>query len=334
MFSGLGYILPKYNKGLLLVVSGILIFFLHYIFKYGCVVDVESYAEVFKLLGGNWNPIYINRFDPGFVVLNLITSIFFDELYSILLVSYVLIFAIAAIAFYKFSPYPLFSLFLFFCISYVDNPIRQAIAASIFLLTIDFIYQKKGIYYFIMVIVATSFHFTALLMIPIYFIARIKLAINKYVIIFLCSFIIGQVINFSVIIDSLFMLFGKLGYVGGGERIGLTLGMMLQVVIFSITLYYLYFSQNNQYRIVFNIYFIGLVMYFLFNSVPVVATRGSDFLTIFQVITIPYVIELSKNRYNRIAFSLLSLLLFGYIYSVQVSNSSFYQNINSYILNY
>lgn len=76
----------------------------------------------------------------------------------------------------KYTPYLLTAMFIFVAstdyISYMQNGIRQFIAVCIIFLCSDWIFQKKYILAAISVIIASQFHQSALLMLPVIFIVQ------------------------------------------------------------------------------------------------------------------------------------------------------------------
>lgn len=84
------------------------------------------------------------------------------------------------------------SLLMFFSIfaldAYIDNPMRNLIASVIFLFSFKFILNNNFFKYLIIIIVASTFHMSALFMIPLYLIRKININ-YKTIIIILCFLI-------------------------------------------------------------------------------------------------------------------------------------------------
>ncbi len=90
------------------------------------------------------------------------------------------------------------------CWSGCFNGVRQYLAAAIFFAGHKFIYERKFIKYCIVVFLASSFHISALVMLPMYFLITRKLDIKKIVFIM----VIGIVLIYSY--DFIFGLVGIL----------------------------------------------------------------------------------------------------------------------------
>lgn len=96
---------------------------------------------------------------------------------------------------------PLTGMYLF-----IDNPMRNAIAAGIFMLSLNCIIDKKFWRYFLTCLLAASFHATALLMIPFYWLLNKRVKTITYVILFLVINILF--INRQLLIDIIVYVFG------------------------------------------------------------------------------------------------------------------------------
>lgn len=81
-------------------------------------------------------------------------------------------------AFWENSKMPAFSLFILisFCLYYQTfNQFRQMFAIALVLYAIKYIKQKRLVPYILCILIATSFHNSAIIMLPVYFITKIKL---------------------------------------------------------------------------------------------------------------------------------------------------------------
>ena len=67
-----------------------------------------------------------------------------------------------------------------------NNILRQAISSSIFLYSIKFITEKNPVKYILYILLAGSFHYSALFLLPLYYVN--KVSINKYVFIVAAAF--------------------------------------------------------------------------------------------------------------------------------------------------
>lgn len=95
----------------------------------------------------------------------------------------------------KQSPLPILSLLLYVLLFryYASfNIIRQSIAALIFLISIPYIINRQFYKYLIFCLIATCFHISALLMIPFYYIPKIKIKFYGTILVFIVLYIISM----------------------------------------------------------------------------------------------------------------------------------------------
>jgi len=302
----------------------ILILFLIFIDKFQTVSDLYHYTRYFNniLKAENYDKL-LDAYEIGYVLLNILLSKISSNAIILYISSYSIIIYFHIKAYSNHSPFPIFSLFYFFCNTYVGAVLRQEIAASIFIFSFQFIVNKDFKRFLVCFFLAFLFHKVSILMLPIYFLSRGKLSINTYIIILISAIIIGGLIDWHHIFKNIFIYFDRTEYLEFNEksiRLGFTPGMMERLIIFLISLYYLSISKYNyKYKLIFNIYFVAVIVYFLFNSITVLAVRVSEFLIVFQYILVPYWFYLSKNRINKILLFVLIIAFNGYILSREIN---------------
>lgn len=123
--------------------------------------------------------------EKGYLLLQYgIKSIFDDNLYIFIISSIVIVYSHIK-QFQKQSLLCILSVVLFLKVGnyYVSfNLIRQVLSASIVLMGSKYLYERKMIKYFIFVLLASSLHTSALIMIPSYFLLNIKLKRKNFII--------------------------------------------------------------------------------------------------------------------------------------------------------
>ena len=88
---------------------------------------------------------------------------------------------------------------------FIDNPMRNAIAVGLFMLSIRFIIEKDLRKYLLMILLATSFHASAVFMIPMYWLLDKRVSTKLYVILFLLINILF--INRQLLVDIIVSIF-------------------------------------------------------------------------------------------------------------------------------
>lgn len=157
------------------------------VMRYGIGNDYFSYMRIFEtLIQAEWGEAFTLGFEPLFVVLTkaLIT---FTTNTEVMYAFYALIILVpVAIAIYRHSDNVWISVTVYLCLTLFYNSlsfIRQSIAVSVLVLAFGFIKEKKHIPVIIMAVIATLFHYTAAIFIPLYLISLIK-PTKKYLIIY------------------------------------------------------------------------------------------------------------------------------------------------------
>ncbi len=145
-------------------------------------IDYKQYAAFFtQVHDGGWSFLISSangyRIEPGYSLLNYLVSLFTGDVRIFMLVISVIMVGLIALLLYKYSPVPWVGMFVFASFGFFGNSLsflRQSIAITIFLFAIRFLKDKKFLSYLLIVLLAASFHKAMLIMIPIYFIAHIK----------------------------------------------------------------------------------------------------------------------------------------------------------------
>lgn len=169
---------PKWTKIIYTVLFGLSVFILSAI-RYMVGTDYSSYASLYRYFDfAEAEEVSGLAHEKGFAVTLDIINEFAD--------SYVAMFAFAAfviavgvaVYIYRYSDnicISAISFLLFGLFFYSMNFVRQFIAAVILLYAIRYIHSGSFLRYLLVVLFASAFHWSALLMIPFYFILKIRL---------------------------------------------------------------------------------------------------------------------------------------------------------------
>lgn len=149
-------------------------------FRYAIGNDYFSYISIFQTLNGllGEHPnLESNTYEPLFILLTKLIGLFTknSEIYTAVYSMCSLV--PAGIAVYLYSKKPMISCFTYVCFAFFYmsmNFTRQAIAVSVILLGWKFFRDRKIIPSMLIILAAAGFHYSALIMIPIYFLAAFK----------------------------------------------------------------------------------------------------------------------------------------------------------------
>lgn len=183
----------------------IIFFFLVSLFvglRYNTGADFYGYKTYFNHVLDK----QINAYEPGYKYLNILFKYIFNNYFSVQCFSTILL-LFSLYKFYKSKCKYFFTcIFLAITLSFYSlfmSQVRQSLAIAIILLGSKFIYEKKIIKYFLIVILASMFHITALFCFMLYF---LNIKLNKYFRIFLYLASIYFIFNTNLIRNFLVLL--------------------------------------------------------------------------------------------------------------------------------
>lgn len=177
-------------------------------------VDTNAYIRMYKLVPDNIMQAgdfiaNVDDKDPGFTVFLIIIKMIFGTSYRpFLLIMAIIEMGIVALFFRKYSSQFVLSLFFFVAsaeyFSWIFNGMRQFLAVSILLVGFGLLLRKKYMHYIILVLIASTIHGTALIMLPILFIVQGKPWNKKTMITILFAvMILFATSRFTSLLDSL-----------------------------------------------------------------------------------------------------------------------------------
>ena len=171
----------KRNTVVFLILSSLAMIVVAYLRADTVGIDYNMYEQYFyQVHDGGWSFLISSangyRIEPAFSLLNYFVSLFTRDVHIYMLVVAVLVVTLTAVLLYRVSPVPWIGMFVFVSFGFYGNSlsfIRQCVAIAIYLYSIQYIKQKKFIPYLLVILLASTFHKSMLIMIPVYFIARI-----------------------------------------------------------------------------------------------------------------------------------------------------------------
>ena len=146
-------------------------------FRYRIGWDYFDYIDIFNQIR-TISSIWDVRYEPGFALLTRAMTLFIHDYVVMYGVYQVLIMVPVMWFIYRYCKNVWLAVWLYVTLTFFYmsmNFTRQALACSITLLGYKFLRERKLIPYMLIVLLAGSFHFTALIMIPIYFLCHLKL---------------------------------------------------------------------------------------------------------------------------------------------------------------
>lgn len=320
IFIGLVIVFLAYLGSRQKVYRWLLFAFMTIILGYRCNVgtDYSSYTEYFN------NEIYY--LEPGFNILcSLIKQASGDAYDMFYIIAFISLFLITlALNRKEIHYFPTAVLCYIFTFPFLANGIRQGVAISIFFYAYKFIEEKKLLKYMCSVGIAALFHYSILIVLPLYFIVNRTYRKYAYIITYSLSlasafagvdFLLGlieQYISFNRRYGAFFD--------DGSSALGgyLSFGIIFQLILYLFILCLsLKCKIHEKYPTIFNLFFIATILYnlrissYLFNRVEIIFSW-------FQFIVIPIIINSHQViRYRQIIiitlfFMYLAIAIQGY----------------------
>lgn len=117
--------------------------------------------------------------EPGFGIILKLISFITNDIVIMYLILGIIIFSSLSFYIFKYSDVPWISMYLFVTFGFmfgIMNLVRQYFSAIIFLYAIKFIKQRNFFPYLLISLLAASIHKSALIIIPVYFIATLNIS--------------------------------------------------------------------------------------------------------------------------------------------------------------
>lgn len=293
------------------IVMSFLPFFCILAFRYGIGYDyLNIYDKIFRMVvtGGS------TTWEPGITwLIKIIGHYSHDSFYFFFITALVTsIFTYKGIL--KNSDKPWFSLLLFIISGlYMDsmNAVRQYIAIAIFAYSLKFIIEKDFKKYLIWIIIASLFHSSVLIMIPVYFFCQKQLTWKKRIIVFFILIMMFPFINslfINIISKTKYSFYLTSVYDSANPTYS---ELIISSFLFLISSFLYKKGKNNEkFNIFYNLTFLFLIVGLLSFKV-LLAYRIIMYFKISIIFMVPSIIGLINKQKNKIIFYLLFITMFS-----------------------
>lgn len=295
--------------------------------------DTLNYINAFRLIndteGLDFNKL---NMEPGYQLLNKLISLIFNNSQWILIITSLIIYISVGYFIHRYSKNVWFSAFLFFSLNYYTNSmniIRTYIVISVLLYSYKFVQNNKFKYFFMLVLLASLFHQTALIFLIAWFSRKIN--INKTFFIWISLITIIIFLTFPIIIRYIMFIFPSYAsyfgssYLDGQIELGSILSFLVNfsLLILSLLIYKYSFKYNNNNLIerkylnnMLVLLIIGVAISFIALHFSLLS-RVSNYFIIFVIILLPNLIKYIKSKAHRLLvyFGVINL---SYLYSITI----------------
>ncbi|CRK81672.1 EpsG family protein [Neobacillus massiliamazoniensis] len=288
--------------------------------------DTGAYRHAYILNNFTWDYVKSQK-DIGFGILQMILKNFTNDPQLMIFITAFITNVLIIGVFYKYSRMIELSIFVYITSGFFItsmNGIRQCLAAAIVFAATKFLFDGNWKRYFLVVLIATSIHETALILIPIYFIVRRKAWTRATF--FLISIAIIVVLGFNQFSTVLFAAIQDTQY-GGYKDFAEGGANVIRVAVEGAPLLIAFFGReklktimpNSDYIV--NMAVLSLV-FMIISTQNWIFARFSIYFTLYQFILISWVVKLFKESNQRLIYFtiLICYLIYHYYDSVITLN--------------
>lgn len=281
--------------------------------------DTFNYRNIFEKNDFTWEYITSEK-DIGFGILQMIIKNYISaDSQMLILITALITNLLIVLVLYKYSRLVELSLYVYitgglFLVSM--NGMRQLLAAAIAFTAIKFLIDGSFFRYALIVIFASFFHQSALILLPMYFLVRFK-AWSKTAIVFI-SFSVIVVLGyeqftallFTALEDSQYSAYDE--FAEGGANI-------IRVVVEASPLFVAFLGRKKLQKIfsnsdfIVNMSLVGLV-FMVFSTQEWIFARVSIYFQLYQLILISWLPKLFREKDQKIIYLILIISYFAFYY--------------------
>lgn len=278
---------------------------------------------------------YVSRYELIYLQISKICAISKVPYHLFLFGLYSIYYFLIGYTIKRYSPYPIISVFLFFCITIgLLGSNRQLMAmAIVFFATYKFVEIKqnyKYLYFLLALIIASGFHYSAFLALPIILFNK-KITERTWGIIFVISimlvvFSFNNYIVFKIdkylpaVYSNLINKYRKTIDVVVPISYSLFLGIIRRGFLVLLFIIYKEKLQYYQfYRILYNISWFSLIFYVFFFTMPFLGSRAGNYFLIFESISYVLILQTIKSQKLKLFFGIFILILGIFLFFKNIS---------------
>ncbi len=278
--------------------------------------DYKAYETLYQLvqnpphLFANPVQLFVNyRLEPSFLLLSSFIKAHFNDGIKVLIFLYAIIgISLKIKAIQKISDYKLLSLLIYFSgIFFLHdmNQIRAGVAIGFLLLSIPYIVERNIKIYFLLVLIAVLFHYSAIIFVLFYFVDSKRINQGNYLLIILVPIIlcllkldlISLLCKFEFgIFSEKIRAYSELQKTVHSKINIFNFGVLLQIIVSLFFIMNVERTENKYAVILTKISCFGIAFFYLFSSAPVIAFREFELLSCVQIFLIPLSIDLVKPK--------------------------------------
>lgn len=291
--------------------------------------DTKNYYHLFSMIcaEGAESDIIRKTIEPGWQIINKLIYIFNGSWQIVLLISGILVLLPIFISSWRYCENPPLSILIYYLLGFYFssfNIIRQMIAASIvFAAFCQYFNNKKLFIYFLQILLACCFHYTAIIcmLIPL-LIKYVRPSVSKAIILLPITIVTG----FYIIPNLLFLipLVGKYAIYLSGEK----LNAISETQILYNIIGFLFIMASDKNSLPLKLFYISLIFSNLFGFSEILVRIGMYFQFSILLLTSNINCKFKNNKY----ILTCCLVMYGFLFISRIfANNS--MDILPYISN-
>ena len=313
------------------VVLGVLLIAIAGLSVFGASIDSATYKEMIDGRGDVKN----GTEEIAFQLLVWVNHYVFGSNYD----TFFLMFAALGVSFkltaiFKYSRIPLLSLALYISSYFLLHEyvqIRAGVATGMFLLAMPDLAKGNFSRYLIKALLAISFHWSSIIMLPLYFLIRRINANVFYFLPFVGMILFAEGINIGSSLNEFvnyaeFMSNYYALHAGPEQDINaFNLITISYIVLYFLMLTLFWFRKNLENELdssTFKIFSLSLFLFFLLSSLklPVIAFRLSEFLNVVLILLVPSLVSQFKQKLSLSIIFIIYFMFYGWhlIFNVEI----------------
>ena len=261
--------------------------------------------------------------EPAYTALGSLIRVFTDEYVFLFTAVALLSVGLACYNYYRYTPFVFLTLVLFFVHTYLYrdiNQIRSAIAAAIGLFLISQIYHREHFKIMVTISFAGLFHMASLSLALVYFLSFFKVTRRRLVCGYLIAIILGLIGISPVLLLSILPNLGHVttklvGYAydpNTADTISLfDLTSIKNSFIFLMLIYHWHYlaEKVKYFKVMMLFYSLAVSWRMAFNDFGIFAARIATFFGVVEVILVPTLLYLFKQR----IFATILILVYAFL---------------------
>lgn len=318
------------------------VFLFFFGFRWHIMSDSLAYEQEYLTIAPvfNWHYIDLHSWwwDKGFVVFTMLTKLVSDDFRFFVFINALIDISLFTICIRRYSNNFLVTILAFLAFQGIlteINLFRNIKAILIFLISIRYIECRKWYYFFALNLIGYTFHSSALLFLPMYWLLNYKFKC-KYVVVVVGIFTVIYLMQINVIEKTIIQFMPSDGvmsnklnhYLTTSEDTILSIGTFERILTLGLSMwvYYKTDTPSKRFTIFFNSFLVFYITYSIFGFNQVFRDRIPYLFIYSYWFLYPFLFSyvVSRNKYMKYVFYSLFLLK---VYTSTCLCTAYYENV-------